>query len=269
MQDMEKPVIVVAFNGTADASAMADLAAIDAKIGSRFPAHEVRWALTSPFMIRHLKKLGIEAIFPPSAGRGAEQIQGLPDLYSELAAAGKSDAVVLLLMVHECGASQDIYALPTAGLNLRFVKPLMSHEYNVDTLVEAMAYQFGGTGTANVLVGHGNLKEFDLNDSFGFMAEYVKEHYPNVFVATLHGPPGTDAAIAAARASGAKETLFLPLMIISGGHINDDVMAETPESWKNRIGLPARAGESFSKNDKVMEMYLRGISEQLAGFTAE
>ena len=30
--------------------------------------------------------------------------------------------------------------------------------------------------------------------------------------------------MSAARASGAKETLFLPLMIISGGHINDDVM---------------------------------------------
>jgi len=266
MSDMAKSVIVVAFNGTADAAARDELAGFDAKVRARFPEHEVRWALTSPWMIRNLEKLEIAAIFPPPPDRSPQPVQGLAEVYAELAAAGKRDVVVVLLMVHECGASQDIYALPTPGLHVRFVKPLMSHAYNVDTLVEAMAPQFGGPGTVNVLVGHGNLKEFDLNDSFEFMSEYVEIHYDNVFVGTFHGPPGTDAPLAAAKASGASETIFLPLMIISGGHIKDDIMAETPESWKNQIGLPARVGESFSKNDRVMEIFLRGIGERLSEF---
>ena len=269
MVKLAKPVIVVAFNGTADAAARDELAGFDARVRARFPAHRVRWALTSPWMIGNLKKLGIGDIFPAPPGRGPEPVQGLADLYAELAAAGERDVVLLLLMVHECGASLGIYALPTPGLDVRFVKPLMSHEYNVDTLVDAMSPQFGGPGTVNVLVGHGNLKEFDLNDSFEFMSDYTQKHYANVLVATLHGPPGTEAAFAAARASGASETVFLPLMIIRGGHINDDVMADTPDSWKNQIGLPARAGESLSKNDKVMAIFLRGLSEQLAGFADE
>ena len=266
---MAKPVIVVAFNGTADASARDELAGFDARVRARFADHQVRWALTSPFMIRHLTKLGVEAVFPPPPGRNPEPVQDLAELYAELAGAGIRDVVMLLLMVHECGASHDIYALPTAGLNVRFARPLMSHEHNVDTLVAAMVPQFGGAGTANVLVGHGNLKEFALNDSFEFMSEYVAKHYDNVFVGTLHGPPGTDAVLAAAKASGATQTVFLPLMIISGGHINDDIMAETPESWKNRIGLPARVGDSFVKNDAVMEIFLRGISDQLSELAGE
>jgi len=269
MLKLAKPVIVVAHNGTADVPARNELANIDALVRTRFPEHEVRWALTSPWMIGNLKQREFADIFPAPPGRNPETVQGLADLYAELAAAGKREVIVVLLMIHECGASLDIYALPTPGLRVRFVKPLMSHEHNVDTLAAAVAPQFGGAGTVNVLVGHGNLKRFDLNDSFEFLAEYVKQRYDNVFVGTLHGPPGTEAAFAAARASGASETLFLPLMIIGGGHITDDVMADTPDSWKNQIGLPARVGDSFSRNDSVMEMYLTGISEQLAGFAAE
>ena len=269
MVELTKPVIVVAHNGTADIPGRTELANIDAQIRAHIPDHEVRWALTSPWMIGNLKKREFSDIFPAPPGRKPEAVQGLADLYAELAAAGQRDAVVVLLMIHECGASRDIYALPTPELHVRFVKPLMSHEHNVDTLAAAVAPGFGGPGTVNVLVGHGNLKEFDLNDSFEFLADYLKQRHDNVFVGTLHGPPGTEAAFAAARASGAAETIFLPLMIISGGHINDDIMADTPESWKNQIGLPARVVESLSRNEKVMQIFLRGISEQLDAFAAE
>jgi cobalamin biosynthesis Co2+ chelatase CbiK len=265
--DLGKPVVVVAFNGTADAAGRDDLAEFDVKVRRRFLENEVRWALTSPWMIRNLTKLAISEIFPAPPGRNPEKVQGIADLYAELAADGKKNVVVMLLMVHECGASMDIYEMPKHGLNINYVTPVMSHENNVDTLVRAMVPQFGGRGTVNIMVGHGNLKRFDLNDSFEFMSGYVKKNYDNVFVATLHGPPGTETAFAEAKKVGASETVFLPLMIVSGGHITDDVMADKPDSWKNLIGLPARVGESFSKNDSVMEIYLSGIAGQLARFT--
>ena len=59
---MEQTVIVVAFNGTADAGARNELAGFDAKVRARFPEREVRWALTSPWMIQNLNKLEIAAV---------------------------------------------------------------------------------------------------------------------------------------------------------------------------------------------------------------
>ena len=59
------PVIVVAFNGTNDPRGQQELAGIDAGLRERFPENEIRWALTSPWMIRHLQAIKQREIFPP------------------------------------------------------------------------------------------------------------------------------------------------------------------------------------------------------------
>lgn len=259
-----KPVIVIVTYGTASTQGEKDNEKIDRFFRERFPDNEVRWAFTAEHFLKMLEGAGKTTMFERKV-----PIKRLGEVYSDLVKEGKTNVVVLCLLVHESwSVSKWVYEQPTLGLNVKFTKPLLADIFNVEKVVESLAPKFGGEDTATILAGHGGVsgEEFHLNAPFFAMDEYVRWRYKNVFVSTIHGPPGTERAFADVKKAGCKQVVFIPLFLTASEHTDRDIMGDEPESWKNQLGLPARVESPFCDNPAVMEVYANYLASVLAEF---
>jgi len=147
---------------------------------------------------------------------------------------------------------------------------LLADIFNVPPLVQSLEPLFGGEDTANILAGHGGVwdEELYVNGPLFGMDEYVRWRYKNVFVATVHRSriDLTERAFDDVRKGGFRQVFFIPLFLTASEHTDQDIMADTPESWKTQLGLPATATVPFCENPVVMEVFMNYLESVLAEF---
>ncbi|MEW6142440.1 MAG: sirohydrochlorin cobaltochelatase [Chloroflexota bacterium] len=255
-----KPVIVIAAYGTGDKAAQQSLEAIDTLVCNRFPGYEVYWAFTGRVILQRVRAAGQMTLFARKL-----PIRSLEELYAHLNMEGKTKAAVQCLLVHEGSESDMVLKTPAPGIRIEYGTPLLSDPANIEPTLKAMAAQFGGPTTANILVGHGSDHEARANAPFLKMEDLAKKYYRNVFMGTIHGLPGTSSFTDFKKADF-KDVLFIPLMITTSEHILNDVMGEKPDSWKNQLGLPARVGASFAETPAVMDVFLKSLERVISRF---
>lgn len=253
------PVILIAAYGTAQPQALACLENVDSLVHRRFPGHEVRWAIISPYIMKMLRKAGYESLF-----QRREPLKDLDEVYADLRRQGKTRVACQCLLVHEGSESDRVLKTPTDGLKVEYGLSLLADARQIEGTVAAVASRFGGEGTATVLVGHGSDTEARANVPFQQMDEYLRRHYRNTVVTMIHGSPSPDEVFPALKEAAPKEVVFVPLMITNSEHILKDVVGDKPDSWKSRLGLPCRFMPSLSETPAVMEVYLNSLQEAIA-----
>lgn len=257
---LTRPVIVIAAYGTGDKAAQQSLEVIDTLIHNRFPGYEVYWAFTGRVILQRIRATGQTTLFARNL-----PVRSLEELYAHLINEGEIKAAVQCLLVHEGSESDMVLKTPAPGLKIEYGLPLLSDPANIESTLKAMAPQFGGPTTANILVGYGSDHEARANAPFLKMEDLARKFYRNVFMGTIHGPPGT-SSFADIKKAGFKDVLFIPLMITTSEHILNDVTGEQPDSWKNRLGLPAKVGASFAETPAVMEVFLKSLERVVSRF---
>ncbi len=257
----ERPVILIAAYGTAQPEALKRLEDIDSAVCQRFPGSEVRWALTSPFIMKALKKAGRTSLFTREV-----PLQNLEEVYADLQQSGYSRVACQCLLVHEGSESDKVLAEPTGSLKVECGLSLLTSPQNIEDTIAAVAPKFGGAGTVTVLVGHGSDSDPRSNVPFKYMDEYLRRHYVATVVTMVHGSPSPDEVFPEIKKWGAKEVVFVPLMITNSEHILHDVLGDEPSSWRNRIGLPYRLESSLGETPAVMKVYLDSLQEVLSRF---
>jgi len=255
-----KPAIVIAAYGTGDKAAQQSLEAIDNLVHNRLPDYEVYWAFTGRVILQRARAAGQTTLFTRKL-----PIRSLEELYTYLAKEGKTKTAVQCLLVHEGSESDMVLKTPAPGLTVEYGSPLLSDPANIEPTLKAMAVQFGGPTTANILVGHGSDHEARANTPFLKMEDLAKKYYRNVFMGTIHGPPGT-SSLATIKRTGFKDVLFIPLMITTSEHILNDVIGEKPDSWRNQLGLPTKVGASFAETPAVMDVFLKSLERVISRF---
>lgn len=254
-----KPVIVLAAFGTSVPKAQKALEHIDTRVRAAFPGREVRWALTAQFIINKLRKQGQTTLFARQV-----PIKNLEEIYADLRAAGKTEVVVQSLHVVPGGEWHELKRVDDSGLEVRFGKPLLNDTAMISRLTTVLAKRFGGDDTVTVLCGHGNDHHPGFNSNLVDLDAHVRAHYQNVFLATVEGQPGTEKAFADVKATGLKKVKFVPVMVVAGDHIMNDVMGPEAESWKSILGLEATAEGGLGENDEVVDLYIHRLRHALA-----
>lgn len=260
-QEEEAPVIVIVAFGSSLEKGQENLGDFDAMVRERFPDHDIRWALTAGFIINKLKEAGINTLFESEI-----PIKSLDEVYADLREEGKTRVAVQLLLIMPGAEMRQALSYRTDGLNVKFGYPLLFSPENVQNTINALSEQFGEEGTATVLCAHGNEHHPDFNAPLVEMDNYVRENYDNVFVATVEGPPQFDQVHEDVLASGVTAVKFIPMMLVEGDHITNDVMGDEAESWKMQIGLPATNATGLASNSEVMEIFLRSIENLVSQF---
>jgi cobalamin biosynthesis Co2+ chelatase CbiK len=262
--DPKKPVIaIIADGGSSDPVGLKQMEDIDTLVRKRFPGYDVYWGMQAAYAIRNLQTRGQNFYFE----------RGIPmwsakELLERLAKEGITKVAMELLMVHESSFSANALNAPRFNMDVKVGMPFLSTPENRVGLVKALESRFGdGKEVATVLVGHGVLQNFTLNDVFIEMDKYLRDNYKNVYCGTLHGPPGTEQLVPAVKNSGCKRVRFISLMISTSDHIAVDVMGSGPESWKSQIGLPADMVDDFATNPLVLDFFVRSIGKLVGEFS--
>ena len=98
------------------------------------------------------------------------------------------------------------------------------------------------------------------------MDRYLRATHKNVFVATVEGSPGTDAVFKEIQSAGRSKVHFVPIMIVAGDHILNDVMGDEPDSWKSRLGMEASIEKGLGENPDVVDLFITRLKTALSSF---
>ena len=254
-----KPVIALIADGASDPAGQRTLENIDGLICGRFPDHEIRWGFQATYMIEAFKKRGVTTVFERKV-----PLVTAADLLTTLAGQGTKKVAMQLLMVAESSFSAIALAADTHGMTVKYGLPFLGVKENILAVPGGFASDFGdGDETATMLTAHGALRNFQYNDCFIEIDNLVRKSYKNVFLGTLHGPPGIDGVIEDVKKSGCQKLRFISLMLVARAHYQE-IMGDGPESWKSRCGLPAEHIDKFATFPVVTDYFTNSIDNLIS-----
>ncbi|WP_321393279.1 sirohydrochlorin cobaltochelatase [uncultured Desulfuromusa sp.] len=247
----EKPAIVLVAFGTSVATARPVFDYINEKACERYAGYDVQWAFTSQIIIDKLKKQGIVT-------RNVEEV------VADLRRKGKKEVVFQSLHVVPGQEYRSVVDVDMYGLNVAFGDALMTSDADIAAVVHALAKDID-TRQPTVIVAHGNDHHPEFNQQLVAFAKNIEPQYPNLVVASVEGQPGIDPLQKIKAMSEQKGTVkFVPLMIVAGDHIMNDVMGEEEDSWKQIIQAnKSECSRSLGWNDAILDIYFSHLDQAM------
>ena len=251
-KSVSRPAVVLVAFGTSVPEARKVFDHIDRQARKRFPEHDVRWAFTSQFILRKLRRQGVD-------------VKGLPEVIAELRQEGQTAAVFQSLHIAPGQEYHEISRVDTAGMKIAVGDALLADDQDIQQVIDAVGDDLD-PATPNVVVCHGNKRHPELNRQLIAFAEKIEAKYDNVVVCSVEGQPGAGKLSEAKKqAATTGRVNFIPLMVVAGTHVMEDVMGEQEGSFKSIIGAPrSQCTKPLGYNDKVLEVFFQHLDEALA-----
>lgn len=246
----EKPTIVLTAFGTSVEDARKVFDFIDQQARRRYPEYDLRWAFTSQFIIDKLKKRGVVT-------------HNVEETIAELRRQGKTRVAFQSLHVVPGEEYRSVLAADTSGLQVAYGDALLSSDQDMEQVIAALSGQID-VAQPTVLVAHGNDKHPEFNRQIEGFAAKIEARYPQLVVASVEGLPGTEP-LQRIRQLRPQQISFVPLMVVAGDHILNDVLGDEADSWKNLIGVPQPlATPSLGWNPAILDIYFDHLDQALA-----
>lgn len=221
-RDYNSPAIVLVAFGSTVPDTQRTFSAIEEDVRRNFPDRTVVWAFTSRTVRKHLDAQGKAMPDPQEA---------LDTLRME----GYRDVILQSLHVMPGEEFQRLLALNPQGMRISVGGPLLNEPrdlLDVHNILMAIRRH----DRPNVVAAHGNEKQPHLNEPLLKLAAMMENDCADVVVATLNGPPGIEPfARITSQIAKTGGVHFIPLMIVSGIHVRDDLMGNGEESWKQML----------------------------------
>ena len=252
MKKAERPAIVLVAFGTSNAKARKVFDHIDAAAKKRYPEYEIHWAFTSQFIRKKLKRQGID-------------IKNLNEVVADLKKVGHASAVFQSLHVAPGQEFNEIDDVDTSGLRIAVGNALLADDKDIKAVIAAIDGHIK-KGMPNVLICHGNKKHPEYNRQLVALAEKIESQYANVVVCSINGQPGTDKLEKAKREAAKSGSVhFIPMMVVAGVHVMEDVLSDEDDSWKNVVGAKkTTCDKPLGYNDKILAIYFGHLDRSLA-----
>lgn len=232
------------------------IGAIEQRLAGRFPDRAVRRAWTSSFLIRKVAKAeGLVVDTPEEA-------------LEKLASEGVKDLIVQPTHLSDGYENQRLMEIVRSYTEkferVAIGRPLLSTAEDRNAVAHLMPHLClsGAAGKALLLMGHGSDKHpvpvyEQLQDAFAKATD-------NIFVGTVEGTPTFEEAKARLDASGYREVVLTPLMIVAGDHAVNDLAGEE-DSWKNWLEADGYHAEVILKGlgeyEEIQEMFAEHAAE--------
>ncbi|ACD97353.1 sirohydrochlorin cobaltochelatase [Trichlorobacter lovleyi] len=223
---------------------------IEAQMAARYPQMMVRRAFTSQMVIRRLKERGVT-------------VPNLPELFSDFKQQGVTQVAVLPFLIVPGQEYGKITAALAAepGLKTVCAAPLLTTDQDIEAVICALEPEIP-VGIPTVIGCHGNEQHDQFNHEIRQFAAVIEARHPQVMVATIEGDnPGT-APLARARemAQRSGAVHFIPLMLVAGDHVMNDIMGDEEDSWKAQVGAAtSTCSGPAGLNDQILALYCRHL----------
>ena len=257
----KKPVIVIAAFGSSYETGQRNLEDFDKAVRAAFPENEVTWGFTASFIVEKLRNAGTETLFESQV-----PVRTIDETISDLAVQGKTNVVVVNFLLMVGAEYREVLDVPTPGLNVKYVHPLLYYPDNVENAVRALESEFGKGGAATVICAHGNEAHPQFNAELLEMNGIIHEKYENVYMALMEGEPSFGDVKENILASGAGSVKFVTFMLTFGDHMSNDVMGDEEDSFKSSLGLPAEVSDGLASVPSVQQLFIARTEQVLKQF---
>jgi sirohydrochlorin cobaltochelatase len=249
----DSPVVVLTAFGSTVPGTTTSFDFIEQSARARFRGYEIRWAFTSRTVVRKLKERGVER-------------HGFEEVIANLRTEGcKSVAIQSLHIV----PGQEYTAVAEAdfkGMEVSVGKALMSSDEDIRRVIKAIEPDIK-SGIPNIIVCHGNRDE-KYNVQYKTFAKEIQGAHSNVVVSSFEGQLGAEGLKRAAKMTAAAERQahFVSLLLVAGDHIDNDVMGDGPDSWKNIIGAKnATVSRPLGENEQILAIFWDHLETAIKG----
>lgn len=242
---MKKALLVVSFGTTYRETLDKTIGAIERELAQAFPDRELRRAFTSGFVRRKLLR------------RDRLRIDGVLEALEALHLEGFED--ILIQPTHLINGEESERMMKEVSIFDGYFKhisvgtPLLTHHQDYELLADAVMSELPDLDfdESVLFMGHGSAHH--ANSAYAAL-EYVlhARDYHQSYVGTMEGYPTLEEAICRLDSSlNTRRVYLVPLMIVAGDHVLNDMCGESEDSWKNRL----------IQHHYVPEVILRGLGE--------
>lgn len=256
--------IVLAFFGSSNPAVQAHIEAFAQQVRAAYPKAVVTLAYTSQRARAALRQRGVDA---PSV---AEVLARMPDQ-------GVHEAMVQSMHVMPGYEYQDLQAVAAALSNLpkglgkvQVGAPLLGNAQVLDAAAQALLQEIPGRAAdeAVLFVGHGTDHSGGL--AYPALQYALSERDPLAFVTVLGdgkfaGPevPSGERTLEQLRKAGVKKVHLVPLLMVAGVHMKDDIMGKEEDSWASRLRAAgftvAEVRRGLLETPAARELFMRQI----------
>ena len=219
----KKAVLVVSYGTSYIETREKTIGAVEKAIATAFPDRELRRAFTAKMVIDIVKrKEGVTVDF-------------VTDALQKLVDEGFDDVLVQSTHVTNGGqfdfVAQAVREFKGRFANLSLGMPLLTTDADYDAVVSAIVKEFypAGDDAALVIMGHGT--EHYANATYSqLMLKFWYSGYRNVYVTTAGRFPDFEQTAADMRGKGYRRVTIMPLLVVAGDHVTNDVAGESESS---------------------------------------
>lgn len=242
----KKAILVVSFGTSYAQTRTKTIAACEKRIAAAYPDYQVKRAFTSEMIINKLK------------ARDKIEIDNPEQALNKLYRAGYQEIIVQPLHIINGSEFHDLArAVNNYQHKFRKIKlgqALLTTTNDYFELAEIIKNKINLVpGEAAILMGHGS--EHPANSVYSAFDYVLKDKIAaNYHVATVEAYPALTDVLPKLKFS-AKQKIskvkLIPLMLVAGDHVQNDMAGEGPDSWINIV----------QQNGFEVECYLTGLGE--------
>ncbi len=241
----KKAVLVVSFGTSYNESREKTIGAVEKKIAEAFPDYDQRRAFTSQIIIDKIEQ------------RDNEKIDNVKEAMEKLVDEGYGTLVIQPTHVMNGEEYDEMKELAEPFeenfVSVKYGVPLLTSSDDYKEVIDAIAEEtpeLSDKTCAVVFMGHGTSHFADSAYS-ALDYRFKAEGYDNAFVGTVEGYPDLDKIKEDLKKFNPDKVVLIPLMIVAGDHVNNDMAGDEEDSWKTQL----------KKEGYEVECILKGLGE--------
>lgn len=267
---MKKAILVTSF-GTSYLDALKlNIESTENAIKNAFPQYDIKRAFTSPRIIKKLKErdnLHIDNLDSALKKLKEENYEEVLVLPLHIIAGAEYDDILDIFNKYKNSNSKDgNFKESNSFKTLKITKPLLFEEIDYSNLIESIKedLRLEDNNSAVILAGHGTYHK--ANETYTILQNTLEEKgYKNIFVATLSGKPYIEDILPVLKEREIKEVKIVPIMLVAGDHVKNDIAGEEDDSWNNILTssgiIPTFYIHGLGEKESIHNLYIDKVNK--------
>lgn len=221
-----KELLVVSFGTSFNDSRRLTIGAVEDAMEKAFPGYSIRRGFTSQMVIDHIKQRDGIAIDNVTEALNRAADNGVRTLVIQ--PTHLMNGLEYHDLVAEAAGHVELFEQVVIG------EPLLTSERDFQLVMEAVTEAsavYDDPDTAICLMGHGT--ESAANQVYERLENMLRRAgRSNYYVGTVEANPGLEDVLTAVRRGVYRRVILMPLMVVAGDHVNNDMAGDGEDSWK-------------------------------------
>jgi len=261
-QKKQKTGILLVTFGTSIPKAQKAFDNIDVLVNKSFKNTEIRWAYTSKFIRKKLKRQGVDVDSPAEALAKMGE-----DGFTHVAV--QSLHMIPGLEYDNLVKTVNAFNKMPKGISIALTgTPLMYKHDDMELFAKIMLSNITKERQnidAVVFMGHGT--HHMSNVYYPALQYYAYQIDKDVYIGTVEGAPMLSDIIPTLKSKKYKRILLVPLMSVAGDHAINDMSSDDKDSWKSQLKNEGFEVDCLLKGmaeyDNVVNIWMQHLQETL------